>query len=93
MWRFCVRSWYCTKVAIPSYLSSRLLTAMIPRRLIIVAPLTRDHADRVLTMQHGLEGPCCVALPFGTPWVWCDVDDLQTLSSRAFVAALAAIFW
>ena len=42
------------------FLACTGLAAMIPRRLIIVAPPTHDHADGVLRMQHGLEGPCCV---------------------------------
>ena len=73
-------------------MSGSFLTAMIPRRLIIVAPMAHDHSDRVLGMQHGLEGPCCMAR---TLWnamvVWCDVDDLQTLSSRAFVVVIAVL--
>ena len=42
------------------FLACTGVAAMIPRRLIIVAPPTHDHADGVLRMQHGLEGPCCV---------------------------------
>ena len=30
----------------------------------------------------GCKGRVVWLVPFGTPWVWCDVDDLQTLSSR-----------
>ena len=42
------------------FLSSSLLTAMIPRRLIIVAFKTRDHPDGVFGTHCRLGGLCCV---------------------------------
>ena len=43
--------WACVLIS----LACAGVAAMIPRRLIIVAPPTHDHADGVLRMQHGLE--------------------------------------